>query len=178
MKNRIVFLVVLVSQFCWSQEEKETSEVFTKHHSIGFMLSHTNISQGVKEDGKRWLSVPSFVFDYNYIFSEKWSVGLHNDLIVENLKIENDKEEVLERTSPFASVIVVGFKPEKHFTFELGNGGEFAKEENFFLTRLGVEYSLEIKNDWELISNIVYDIKWNAYDSFSFGIGIAKSFGK
>jgi hypothetical protein len=32
--------------------------------------------------------------------------------------------------------------------------------------------------DWEFFSNFVYDIKWNAYDSFSIGVGIAKSFGK
>jgi len=56
-------------------------------------------------------------------------------------------------------------------------GGEFAKEENFMLTRAGVEYGVEIRNGWEVSGNLGYDFKWNAYDTWTIGIGIAKSFG-
>ena len=76
-----------------------------------------------------------------------------------------------------ASALVVGFKAGTHFTYQFGLGGEFAKEENFFLTRTGVEYGLELPNEWEFIANFIYDIKWNAYDSFVMGIGVSKSFG-
>ena len=99
-------------------------------------------------------------------------------MIIENFKVEDHStsEESIERTRPFTTVAVAGFKPLKHFSFEVGAGGEFAKEGNYFLTRLGFEYNVEITHSWELIANAIYDVKWNAYNNFSFGIGIAKSF--
>lgn len=84
----------------------------------------------------------------------------------------------MERSEPIASVLVGGFKPGKHFTFEAGIGYEISKEENLFLTRVGAEYSLELPKEWEFVANLIYDVKWDAYDSFAFGIGVSKSFGK
>lgn len=169
--RKFCFLVLLFScSLSLAQEEK----TFTKHHSFSFLLSHTYVSQGVIDGDKKWLTLPSVSLDYNYVFLPKWSIGLHNDFIFENYKIEKGDEQ-FERSTPIASAITGGFKPGEHFTYQFGLGGEFASEENFFLTRFGVEYSLELPKDWELISNFVYDIKWSAYDSFSVGIGISKT---
>jgi hypothetical protein len=170
--RKFYFLVLFFSSgLGFAQEEK----TFTKHHCLSFLLSHTYVSQGVIDGDRKWLTLPSVALDYNYFFMPKWSVGLHNDLIIENFKVEKT-EEVFERTTPIASALTAGFKPGEHFTYQFGLGGEFAKEEDFFLIRFGVEYGLELPKDWELVSNFVYDIKWNAYDSFSIGIGISKSF--
>lgn len=176
MKKHIVILVLFLINNAFAQEQE--NETFKPHHTLGFVVGHTNVSQGVENGDRKWLTLPSFALDYNYVFSPKWSIGLHNDLIIESFKVETSDDEVLERTSPFASAIVGGYKPGKYFTFEAGLGGEFAKEESFALTRLGVEYGLEIHNGWEFIANVVYDIKWNAYDSWALGAGISKSFGK
>lgn len=54
---------------------------------------------------------------------------------------------------------------------------EFAKEGNYFLNRLDVEYRTEISNGWEVSGSLGYDLKWNAYDTWVLGIGISKSFG-
>jgi hypothetical protein len=175
MKKYLLIIVLILINTAFAQERE--NEIFKPHHSLGFVVGHTNVSQGVENGDRKWLSLPSFALDYNYVFSPKWSIGLHNDLIIESYKVETSEDEVLERSSPFATAIVGGFKPGKHFTFQAGLGGEFAKEENFFLTRLGVEYGLEIRNGWEFIANVIYDIKWNAYDSYAVGMGISKSFG-
>jgi hypothetical protein len=173
VKFVVIVGIVLISNFTFGQEEN----IFTKHHNVSLLLGHTYVSQGFVENKREWLILPSVAFDYNFVFSEKWAIGLHNDLIFENYKIEKDDEQ-FERSTPIASAITGGFKPGEHFTYQFGLGGEFAKEENFFLTRFGVEYSLELPKEWELISNFVYDIKWNAYDSFGLSIGISKSFGE
>lgn len=160
-----------------SQEIEDKSVKFKSHHSISALLSHTIIKDGIRDGKSEWITFPSFTFDYNFIFSPKWRIGLHNDLIFEDFIVEtNDKE--LERSEPISSVLVGGFKPGKHFTFESGLGYEFSEKENLFLTRIGTEYSLELPKDWELVVNLVYDVKWDSYDSFSFGIGISKSFGE
>ena len=170
MKNVSILLFLFLNGLSYAQEEKE----FLKHHNISVLLSHTYVSKGVVDGDRQWLILPSVALDYNYVFLPKWSIGLHNDFIFENYKIEKGNEE-FERSTPIASAVTTGFKPGAHFTYQFGLGGEFAKEENFFLIRFGVEYSLELPKEWELISNFVYDIKWSAYDSFSIGIGISKS---
>jgi hypothetical protein len=175
MKKYLLIIVLILINTAFAQERE--NEIFKPHHSLGFVVGHTNVSHGVENGDRKWLSLPSFALDYNYVFSPKWSIGLHNDLIIESYKVETSEDEVLERSSPFATAIVGGFKPGKHFTFQAGLGGEFAKEKNFFLTRLGVEYGLEIRNGWEFIANLIYDIRWNVYDTYAVGMGISKSFG-
>lgn len=173
VKFTILLVLVLSSNFTFGQEEN----TFSKHHNMSFLLGHTYVSQGFVDNKREWLILPSVAFDYNYVFSEKWSVGLHSDVIFENFKVESSTE-VFERSKPIASTITTGFKPGRHFTYQFGLGGEFAKEENFFLTRLGVEYGIEMIKEWEFIANFVYDVKWNAYDSFGISVGVSKSFGK
>ena len=182
MKKIYCFLMFAVITSSFSQEGENKSEKFKPYHSISGLLSHTMIKDAIEEGNANWIAFPSFAFDYNFVFSPKWRIGLHNDLIfedfiVETTNSEGDKQE-LERSEPIASVLVGGFKPGKHFTFEAGMGYEISKEENLFLTRLGAEYSLELPKEWELIANLVYDVKWDTYDSIAFGIGVSKSFGK
>ena len=176
---KYLFLFLLLSQSVLAQEEEDLSGSKFKNHSIALLLGHTHVSQGINEGERNWLILPSISLDYNYLLSKKLSIGLHNDLIIENFKVEKSGNgSEIERIRPLASAVTVGFKPGKHFTYQFGLGGEFAEEENFFLSRLGVEYSHEIAENWEFISNFIYDIKWNAYDSFAIGVGLSKSFGK
>ena len=176
---KYLIICLFLSQYVSAQVNEDHSESHIKTHSVALLLGHTHVSQGVRENARTWLTLPSVSLDYNYLLSKKLSIGLHNDLIIENFKVEKSgSRSEIERTRPLASSMTVGFRPGKHFTYQFGLGGEFSKEENFFLSRIGVEYSHEIVENWEFISNFVYDIKWNAYDSFAIGVGLSKSFGK
>jgi hypothetical protein len=181
MRKIVCFCLLFVFSFSFSQVESQ-SEKFKSHHTASVFLSHTIVKDGIKDGKTQWVSFPSYALDYNFVFSPKWKIGLHNDVIFEDFIIEkksgNAKTEVLERSEPFTTVLVGGFKPAKHFTFEVGMGYEFAKEEDLFLTRLGTEYAVELPKEWELVINVIYDLKWNAYDSFTIGIGLSKAFGK
>jgi hypothetical protein len=182
--KKLLFLSLLpLSMLVRAQQEEHAahSESFSPHHNVAFMVTHTHVSKGVKDGDRQWISLPSFALDYNYVFHPKWSVGLHNDIIFEDFIIEkesaNGMEETIERSEPIVSVAVIGFQPGKHFIFQVGAGGEFEKEQNFFVTRLGVEYVWELPKHWELVGNLVYDIKWKGYDNWVLGIGVAKAFG-
>lgn len=38
---------------------------FHPHHTLGFMISHTQVSQGIQANGnKKWLSLPSWGINY------------------------------------------------------------------------------------------------------------------
>ena len=177
MKKYTLILALLVSLETWAQESPNQEENFKSHHSVALLLGHTHLRKGASGNDTKWLSLPSIGLDYNYHFNPEWSIGLHNDIITENFAVEKTEgNEVIERTKPIASLLTVGYKPGEHFTYQFGLGGEFAKEENFFVTRIGIEYSLELPKEFELLGNFGYDLKWKGYDSFAIGIGIAKIF--
>lgn len=173
-------LVLLFNSKCISQENEES---FKPHHQLGLVLSHAHVFEGRNEEGDREvLSLPAWGIDYTYHFHQKWAIGLHTDIIIEKFKVEKNLEsgedkETVERSYPVAPALMGIYKLNEHWNFLLGMGGEFAKEENFLLTRAGVEYGYEISNGWEVLGSLGYDFKWNAYDTWTIGIGISKNFG-
>lgn len=183
MKCQVLFFcLVLCSLSAVAQQDDDGHDTFHPHHTLGLMISHTQISEGVQSDGHRkWLSLPSWALNYNYKFSRKWAIGLHNDIVVEDFAVEEhlksgDENTVLERSYPIASAVMASFKPGKHFSFLAGAGGEFAHTGNFFLIRIGAEYGYHINKNWELNANITNDLKINAYNSWAIGMGITRVF--
>lgn len=170
-------ILILSSFNAIAQEQDE----FRPYHRVAFVLSHAHVPSAVGRDGKEWLTLPAFGLDYDYSFSRRWTAGIHSDLIVENFLVESNlgnDERVLERSRPVAIAAVAGFKPVEHLTCVLGFGAELAKEENLFLARLGAEYGWEVSQNWEIAVSLMYDLKWDAYDTWVFGFGASRSFGK
>jgi len=202
--RQLIFALVLLisSNSLFSQEieqeAKEASEVSTKfekhhkeseeetHHSVSFVIGHAHISTAVK-DGKdnKWLTIPSFGLHYTYKLDEKWGIGLQTELLLEEFEIaassslENGGEleiETIERNRPFSVTLMGYYKLHHHLILMLGGGGEFSKEENFALVRLGVDIPIIEKYGWEAFGTFSYDINIDAYNSFNLGFGIAKLF--
>ena len=185
MKSNILNAVfIVIGIFFWenaaAQVENEAEEKFKPHHVLGLAISHAHVFAGQDADGNRMThSLPSLGYDYTYRFHPKWGIGLHTDLILEEFIVEKQGgEEVIERSYPIAPAIMGIYKAGAHWGLLLGAGVEFEKEENFFLNRAGVEYSGELPKDWEVFGSLSYDFKWDGYDTWLLGIGIAKSIGK
>lgn len=127
------------------------------------------------------MSIPSRGLNYNFKFSPKWSVGLHNDIIVEDFSVEEHHSKstggstLPERSYPIAAAVVVSFNPLKHFIFLPGAGGGFEHTGNFVLVRT-VEYGYHMNNNFELFANVVYDFKIDAYNPRAIGLCVAKIF--
>lgn len=181
IKSILFCTTLLMAKLCNAQESEES---FSPHHQLGIVISHAHVFEGRNEEGNREvLSLPAWGIDYTYHLSSHWAVGLHTDIIIEKFKVEKNLEsreekETVERSYPIAPALMGIYKLDDHWSFLLGMGGEFAKEENFFLTRAGIEYGYELPKGWEVLGNLGYDFKWNAYDTWTIGIGIAKSFGR
>ncbi len=166
-----------------STEEDAKAERKFPVHSFGLAIGHAFIFEGGKVEGEnKTLNVPMWGIDYNLQLSRKWVVGLHTDFLVESFMIEtkhdNGNTETIQRSYPIAPAIMGFFKPNEHWSFGLGAGEEFAKEENLFLNRAALEYGVEIRKGWEVFGVLQYDIRWNAYDTWSIGMGISKALGK
>jgi hypothetical protein len=51
---------------------------------------------------------------------------------------------------------------------------QFERHENFFLVKVGTEYSFEITEDFEVALNVMYENKEEVYDAWTFGIAFNK----
>jgi hypothetical protein len=164
------------------QEHEESvgqEELEFKRHQLGVMLGHNNISHGIVDDKRQWSRLPSFALNYNYRFNNTWAVGLHTDIIVETFAVESQYRsdaEILEREFPVAPALLLVYRPFEHFSFLVGPGCEFEKTENLLLLRAETAYSREMGNELEFEAGFGYDIRIDAYDSWSLTVGILKAF--
>ena len=142
-------------------------------------LGHAHIKEGIEEGKNKWLVMGAWALNYDYLLNSKWALGIHNDIIIEDFTVEkhlgNDEEKGIEREVPIASKLVGSFKPGKHMSYILGIGEEFAKRKHFFMSTVGLEYGWHLHNGWELGGELSYDIKWHAYDTWIFGVGVSKT---
>lgn len=179
--NRFIFLNLLffLTTFDGGAQTQVEHDAETSKHSLSLIISHTQISQGIQSDGDRkWLSLPSWGLNYNYSLNKKWSLGLHTDIIVEDFAVEehlkSSNSQTLERAYPVATALMTTYKPGKHLSFVLGPGAEFAETGSLFLVRAGAEYGWEIGKEWELITLITNDYRFNAFNSWAIGLGVTK----
>ena len=181
-----IFFSINVSGQVEDKSLAETQETETyKKHTIGFGLTHTSIGSGIKDNvGDQWLAFPSFTLDYSYHLNKKWLIGLHNDVILEEFIVEdkrannNSSHEIIgiDRSQPITTTLVLGYEILDRIILIAGGGMEFSKEENFKVVRIGIDAPFEIRNNWEIFGTFTYDVKIEAYDTFFYGIGIAKLF--
>ena len=188
--QRIFFILCLclIPFALKAQEESEHHEGHGeathefRHHKIGIMIGHSHVSQGVVEDGRKFQVLPSWEFAYSYSFNHKWFLGVSVDVILEDFEVErigksgDNPDDIILREKPVAPALTGGFRPTKHSTFALGIGAEFASGETFFLTRFSYEWATEINERWEFLVPLTYDLRWNAYDVWNLGVGVAYMF--
>jgi hypothetical protein len=81
---------------------------------------------------------------------------------------------VVERSYPFAVATVIHYHALRHWSFFAGPGIELEKHENFYLGKIGTEYSFEITDNFEIALNFAYENKQEVYDGWTFGIAFNK----
>jgi len=175
MKGILLIIGLFTGILAQAQHETNTEPEGLKGvHRLGFGLGHTHISEGRVGGKQQWLATASWSLDYDYWLSNKWAIGLQSDMILETFKIETHDQEEIERSFPIALVPAAIFKPGKHWSFVGGVGMEFSKGHNLGLTRLGIEYGHELPKGWEVGAALVWDDKWNYYNSWGIAITISR----
>jgi hypothetical protein len=147
-------------------------------HRLTLGLGHTHISEGIIDGKTEWVTAGSWSFNYDYWLLDRWAIGLQNDLVLETFFVEDKEKEVIERSYPWSVVPVAIYKPFKRLSFLGGVGIEFAKEKSLTLTRLGVEYGFHLPKNWEVGAALVWDNKWNYYNSWGLAFTISKIWPK
>ena len=194
LKSTILLLLLICGAgTAFGQEEGTHNESSASHepgervrehhkHSLSLLLSHVHILNGFENGGFRGINRPAWLVAYNYSLSERWALGVHGDIIVETFEVEahgsGGEEELLERKYPISLVGAASYKVIDHLAVQLGGGFETDGSETFGLVRIGLEPFMRLSSRIELLLNLSYDVKIDAYDNWTIGFGIAYGLGK
>ena len=172
-----------------SLQDSDSHHQAHKKHLISASVNHTIIFSAIKNaETKTNLILPSFGVNYTYAFNHKWGIGLHSDIIIEDFVVkgddsgsersgsENNNTATIERGRPISAALMVIYKPLPYLGLMAGAGREFSSHEDFTVIRFGAEVPLHLSHNWELFGVLTYDINIDAYESLTYGIGIAKAF--
>ncbi len=173
----IIALLLLPTFALLAQEkiEENEEEEGLYPHRITVVMANSHIPAADNVNGERTVFIaPSWGIDYDYWFSEKWAIGLHNAIVLQQYKIEDPAEKIITRTFPVCVSLVGLFKPWRRITFIAGVGKELEKNESYNMLNFGVEYGIELPKHWELGINLLYDSKIDVYDSWIFGVGFSR----
>jgi hypothetical protein len=113
-------------------------------------LGHTSISKGQVQGKTQWLDTASWTLNYDYRLTDKWAIGLQNDIILESFIIEDHYKEIIEMSYPVSVIPVAIYKPGKHLSLIGGVGAEFASGHTLTLTRLCFEYGFHLPKTGKL----------------------------
>ena len=176
--SAFAFLILFSLQL--SAQEESVEEVPLKKHSFTLSIGHTHIGEGVSNGKKRSLVLPSWGFNYDFHIDDNWSIGLHNDLIIEQFEVEVEgKDNVLvtiDRSRPISIALTASYRLNKFLILSAGTGQEIAPEEAFTIFRVGVEPYVELPNNFEILGTFAIDFRVDAYNAINFALGIAKKF--
>ncbi len=161
-----------------NEQKQHEQHDLSRSSRLTLGIGHTHVSEGKVEDKTKWLILPSWSLNYDYWLSNKFAIGLQNEVILESFIIEHGEEELLERSFPVSSVPLVLFKPIERLTVLLGIGAEFTEEKTLTMTRLGAEYGFHLPGNWEVGAALVWDNKWNYYNSWAIAFTMSKIWSK
>ncbi|MBK8503714.1 MAG: hypothetical protein IPL46_16785 [Saprospiraceae bacterium] len=177
MKASTLFIAIVIFSGNLLIAQDHVEESFPTH-MIGLDIGHAHLFEQDESGHKGLLSLPSFGLNYTLQINERWGFGVHTDLIFEEYRIvtevRGDEHESIERVYPIAPAILGIYKLSHHWALLAGFGREFSKGENFWLNRAGIEYSMPLHARWEFFGTLQYDVKWEAYDNWVLGFGLAK----
>ncbi len=166
----IILIAFFLSTVNYAQEKEA---VGGKNHKIAFVFGYTHIPSAFEEGQlEKAVFVPTIGLDYLYQLNEEWSIGLALDLELGNYLVRFNRED-LERENAIITAALVGYEIAPRWDIFFGPGLELEKNKNLFIFRAGVEYELDLGQNWGLFPSINYDFK-QEYSTWSINIGLSK----
>ena len=141
-------------------------------------MGYVFVPEEVNENDQSQIRIiPSFGLDYERVISPKWSIGLFNDVELSSYFINDPNQEsgVLKREFVFITTLCAVYTIMDYWTVYGGAGYEFESHENFFVTRIGTEYEIPIRNNWDATFGLSWDHK-EVYNSIGFNIAFGYRF--
>lgn len=175
-----LFLIffLLVTSHCLLAQRSHSSNMEPQvlNHEIDVFFGNTHIPEASLENSTTTLILPNIGLNYKYWFDDHFGIGSYNNLIVRTFVINSDNYQDLERKYPFITSIVGIFKPWKNLSLYAGPGVQLSKTQSLFVIRLGVDYGINLSNNWYLSPRFTFDNLGNDIEGYTFGLSVSKRF--
>ena len=146
-----------------------------KHHRLAIEFGYAHIPDGYEEQpGDQPVWVPTLGLDYSYRFNHKWAIATTANIELGNYLIEFNRED-LNREYVFIFAVLGVYDILPNWAIFAGPGIELEHHQNFGLVRIGTDYSVALKNNWDITPTFSLDHKIDYY-SYEFVISIGKRF--
>lgn len=142
-------------------------------HKLSFHFAEIRFPK--EASGIKSSYLPAYCINYDYVLNSHWSIGSHNDILLENLE-ENGESNSHNR--PVTTKLIGAYHVTKHLGYSFGFGDEVNGNENVLLTTFGADYAFLVKSTWEIGAEVNYDMKFSHANNWVFGFGITKIIGK
>ncbi len=162
----ILFSLLLTNEI---RAQEVSGDTFEPQLRGAIVMANSHIPQA-REGGKTVAVIPTWGFDFDYLFHKRWSVGLQSDIKLQSFEIEEKDQVVLARNFPVSLALMAHYRTMKAWSFFLGPGIEFEQSENLFIAKIGVEYSFEITEKFGIGLGLMYENRDEVYDGFTFGV--------
>ena len=119
------------------------------------------------------LFVPTWGWDVDYHLSDRWSLGWHSDIELENYLILNDiGEEVLLKT-PLVSTADVFYRINHNLILGIGPG--LTVENGIWkpIVRIGIEGEVPMNDRWEWTPTVYMDQRMDGRQVWTLALGVA-----
>lgn len=178
LRNKL-YLILCLHLAISTLGAQEGEDTF-RHHRLSLIMTNNHVPKGTGVDGAlKWLVLGGWGLDYDYHFNERWAVSFQSDIILGDFVVREfaaSNEVLVERAYPLAMVLAGLYSLTDHFTLIAGGGLELAPEENLGVLRIGLDHEWEFTDLWGVSLNLIYDLKLEVYDTWSFGVGINRRF--
>lgn|GEM_PF-1993524 len=170
-----ILVLVVWSGRLWAQQEAVHS--LQGAHRLTLGLGHTQLAGSFEVEGIQSVPLASWSLDYDYGLSPHWGVGLQFEWLLESFVVEaSTGAQALERAYPLSIIPVGLYRFDEHWTAVAGVGTEVSHGEYLTLTRLGIEFGAPVSKQWEFGAALVWDNKWNYYNSWGLAFTVSRIF--
>lgn len=156
--------------------DSENKDHEFKRHRISVVIGHGHIFGAETTSGKSVITIPTWGIDYVYRIDHRFGVALKSDIEIFEYVVENHDGTHITREYPLIVSALFTYHTKNNFIFFTGPGIELEKSHNFFIYRIGANYEFHIANHWDFAPEVIFDIKDGFIGSFTWGIGVGKSF--
>ena len=147
-----------------------------KHNRVSVVIGHGHVYGAETTSGRSVITIPTWGIDYGRRISHRFGVALKGDIEIIEYVIEDNEGTHITRENPVIVSALFTYHTKNNFIFFTGPGIEFEKNHNFFIYRIGANYEFHIARHWDFAPEVVFDVKDGSIGSFTWGIGVGKSF--
>ena len=178
------FLVLAFTAFAmlnsYAQEAEPKEDIGRNRLSFlmayGIIPEHTTVDDATSN---YLFVVPAIGMNYDFLFTPKFGLGLHTDVILQKFEVQELKDDLeVERMFPVTVNLMASYRPNDKWTVLAGGGVELEKNKSYNMVALGLDYGIELNESWEVGFSFMFEHRIQAYNSFLFGVGIYQSIQK